>query len=51
MVEIEMRGEADDDILGSVVDPAPLALDIDDSESDSDEDSEDRHSDNGGMKG
>jgi hypothetical protein len=31
MVGIEMRGEADDDILDSVVDPAPLAVEIDDS--------------------
>jgi hypothetical protein len=40
MVRIEMRRDADDDILDSVVDPAPLAVEIDDSESDSDEDSD-----------
>jgi hypothetical protein len=51
MVGIEMRGEADD-ILDSVVDPAPLAVEIDDSESDSDEDNdEDSDSDKGGRKG
>jgi hypothetical protein len=40
MVGMEVRGEADGDILDSVVDPAPLAVEIDDSESDSDEDSD-----------
>jgi hypothetical protein len=33
MVGIEMRGEADGDILDLVMDPAPLAVEIDDSES------------------
>jgi hypothetical protein len=53
MVGIEMRGEADGDILDSVVDPAPLAVEIDDSESDSDEQDsdEDSDSDKGGRKG
>jgi hypothetical protein len=50
IVGIEMPGEADDDILDSVVDPAPLAVEIDDSESDEDSD-EDSDSDKGGRKG